>query len=153
MPQRLLHASYAAAFGDWPPRLVSLRDLAQIVHREHPNLTDVLLMARSWQCEAVVAEAVCSTWEQLALESRPPLVTWAQRFEPNERQRRMVAWHQGPSRAFTSQAATLLVLDSWPDRLAYLRAVALPDRAYLKARGLTRRSHVERVWSALARKR
>src|SRR5215207_914421 len=36
-PQRLLHACYAAAFGDWPPRLMSLRDVAQLVLRERPH--------------------------------------------------------------------------------------------------------------------
>ena len=61
MPQRLLHAGYAAAFGDWPPRLVSLRDVAQLVLREKPNLVDVLLMARVGQCEPIVARAVVSS--------------------------------------------------------------------------------------------
>jgi len=153
MPQRLLHACYAAAFGDWPPRLISLRDLAQIVHREHPNLTDVLLMAREWQCEPIVARAVTLAWERLALERRPPLVEWAHRFEPTKQQRRMLAWHEGPARAFTSQAAALLVLPTWDERLAYLRAVAIPDPSYLKARGFTVTSHAERAWNRLAKRR
>jgi hypothetical protein len=150
MPQRLLHASYAAALGDWPPRLVSLRDLAQMVHRERPNVADVLLMAREWQCEPIVARAVRHAWDRLALERRFPLVEWADRFEPTRYQRRMLAWHEGPARAFTSQAAAVLVLPSWDDRLAYLRAVALPDPAYLKARGFTAKSHLERAWKRLA---
>ena len=150
MPQRLLHATYAAAFGDWPPRLVSLRDLAQIVHRERPILTDVLLMAREWHCEPIVARAVTMTWEQLRLTSRPPIVEWAARFEPTRQQQRMLAWHEGPARAFTSQAAALLVLDTWADRLAYLRAVVLPDASYLKARGFTAMSHADRAWKRLA---
>jgi len=152
MPQRLLHAAYAAAFGDWPPRLISLRDLAQIVHREAPNLTDVLLMARGWQCEPIVARAVTLAWDQLALERRPPLVEWAYRFEPTKQQQRMLAWHEGPARAFTSQAAALLVLRTWDDRLAYLRAVTIPDPAYLKARGFTVGSHVERAWHRLVKR-
>lgn len=150
MPQRLLHACYAAAFGDWPPRLISLRDLAQIVHREQPNLTDVLLMAREWQCEPIVARAVTLAWDQLALVRRPPLVEWAHRFEPTRHQQRMLAWHEGPARSFTSQAAALLVLPTWDDRLAYLRAVAIPDPSYLKARGFTVTSHVDRAWKRLA---
>jgi hypothetical protein len=153
MPQRLLHACYAAAFGDWPPRLISLRDLAQIVHREQPILTDVLLMARAWQCEPIVARAVTLAWEQLGLERRSPLVDWAHRFEPTKQQRRMLAWHEGPARAFTSQAAALLVLPTWDDRLAYLRAVAIPDRSYLEARGFTVTSHAERAWHRLAKRR
>jgi len=71
MPPRFLHACYAAALGDWPPRLISLRDVAQILLRERPHPADVLFMARSWRCEVVVARAITTTWRELAL-SEPP---------------------------------------------------------------------------------
>jgi hypothetical protein len=153
MPQRFLHASYAAAFGDWPPRLASLRDLAQLVHRERPVLTDVLLMAREWRCEPIVARAVTLAWRELRLQTRFPVVEWAERHQPTRHEARMLAWHEGPARAFTSQAAAVLVLPSWDDRLAYVRAVAFPDRDYLGARGLTSRSHVKRAWTRLVGRR
>lgn len=149
MPQRLLHAAYAAALGDWPPRLVALRDLAQIVVREQPNLADVLLMARAWQCEIVVATAVTSAWDDLALTVETPLLTWARNFEPDRRSRRMLAAHQGTGRMFTCHLAALEVLDGWGDRLAYLRAIALPSPAYLRARGLTPLVHVKRAIRAI----
>jgi Uncharacterised nucleotidyltransferase len=151
MPQRFLHASYAAAFGDWPPRLMSLRDLAQLVHRERPNLVDVLLMAREWQCEPIVARAVKLTWDELALTSEPAIVEWANRFEPTPHQRRMLSWHEGTARAFTRQAAALLVLRGTRTRLAYLRAIMFPQRSYLVARGFSAGGHFRRAWDRIVK--
>jgi len=151
MPQRLLHASYAAALGDWPPRLISLRDLAQVVHRERPNLVDVLLMAREWQCEPIVARAILLAWDTLALTADPPIVAWARGFTPSAHQRRMLAWHEGPARAFTRQAAAVLVLQGAGERLAYLRAIMFPQRSYLAARGLSATGHVRRAWNRIVK--
>ena len=151
MPQRLLHACYAAAFGDWPPRLVSLRDVAQIIHREKPNLVDVLMMAKAWQCEPIVARAVNLAWDELALTTEPPIVAWARRFTPTRYQRWMLSWHEGPARAFTGQVAALLVLHDTRDRLAYLRAIMFPQRAYLEARGFDARGHFRRGWDRIVK--
>ena len=146
MPQRLLHACYAAALGDWPPRLVSLRDVAQLVIREQPNLLDVLMMADRWQCEAVVARAVNTAWERLRLVDRPPLVEWAARYQPGPRQRLLLAAHEGSGRAFTRHLASLVVLPGWGQRVAYARAIAFPQPEYLEARGMTTRSHASRAF-------
>lgn len=151
MPQRLLHACYAAAFGDWPPRLISLRDVAQLIHREQPNLVDVLLMAREWQCEPIVARAVNLAWDELALMTRPPIVEWASRFEPSRYQRWMLSWHEGPARAFTGQLAAVFVLRGISARLAYLRAIMFPQRAYLEARGFSARGHFRRAWDRVVK--
>jgi hypothetical protein len=150
-PQRLLHACYAAAFGDWPPRLMSLRDVAQLILKEQPHILDVLMMARRWQAEAVVARAIVTTWTELALTDRPPVVEWAFRYEPTRRERLLLAAHQGPARAFTRHVAAVLVLSGTGDRLAYLHAITFPQREYLEARGMTMRSHAQRAWRRLVR--
>jgi hypothetical protein len=110
MPQRLLHACDVAALGDCRPRLISLRDVAQLVLSERPNLVDVLLMARRWQCEAVVALAVSTAWDRLALTDRAPIVDWADNYAPSRRDRVLLAAHHGPARAFTRHLAALVVL-------------------------------------------
>ena len=145
MPQRLLHACYAAALGDWPPRAVSLRDVAELVLRERPNLVDVLMTARRWQCEVVVARAVTTTWDRLRIVDRPPIVEWAARYAPTRRERLLLASHEGHGRAFTRHLAALVVLPGVADRLAYARAIAFPQPAYLRARGMTLRSHTSRA--------
>jgi len=145
MPQRLLHAAYTAALGDWPPRAMSLRDVAQIIAFERPNLVDVLLMARAWRCEAVLARAIVATWDELGLLERPPLVAWAERQSPSRLDRLLLAAHEGPGRAFSRHLAAVLVLATSRDRLAYLHAILLPQRAYLQARSLSAWSHARRA--------
>lgn len=80
MPQRLLHAVCAAVRSDGPPRLVALRDVAQLVLQERPHLIDVLMMARHWRCEALVARAATTAWQELRLVGRPPILEWAEQF-------------------------------------------------------------------------
>lgn len=149
MPQRLLHACYAAALGDWPPRLVSLRDVAQLVLREQPHLVDVIMMARRWRCEVVVARAVTTAWERLRLVDRPPIVEWAARYSPSRREQLLLTSHEGTGRAFTRHLAALVVLPGWEPRWAYARAIALPQPEYLRVRGLTPRSHAARAWERM----
>jgi hypothetical protein len=145
-PQRLLHACYSAAFGDWPPRLMSLRDVAQLLFKEQPHIVDVLAMARAWRAEAVVARAITTTWEVLAITVQPPVVQWARSYRPNRTERLLLRAHEGPARAFTRHVAALVVLPKARDRIDYLRAIALPQREYLEARGLTLGSHLSRTW-------
>jgi len=150
-PQRLLHACYAAALGDWPPRLMSLRDVAQLVLNEQPHIVDVLTMAHRWRAEPVVARAIVTAWDTLALTPRPPLVEWAHRHRPSRTDRLLLAAHEGPGRAFTRHVAAIVVLPGIADRAAYARAIAFPQRDYLKARGMTLGSHAKRAWNRLAR--
>jgi hypothetical protein len=151
MPQRLLHASYAAVLGDWPPRLMSLRDVAELVLRERPPLVEVLLMARRWRCEAVVAQAVVVTWRELQLTTRTPIVEWAERYSPSRTERMLLASHEGPARAFTRHLAALFVLPDMTTRLRYARAIVRPQPEYLRARGMTPVQHVKRAARRIVR--
>ena len=152
MPQRLLASCYHAALGDWPPRLVALRDLVQLVLCEQPNLLDVLMMARAWRCEIVVSRAVTTAWDTLAITETPPIVTWARNYEPDRTARFLLASHEGVARSFTRHLAALLVLPSVSDRLHYARAIAFPQRVYLEARGLSATSHIERALDRMRRR-
>ncbi len=76
MPQRLLLlCTEDDALGT--RRLAHLRDVAEVVLREQPNLVDVLLLARAWGCESDLAGTLVTTWEVLALAECPALVGWA----------------------------------------------------------------------------
>jgi Uncharacterised nucleotidyltransferase len=146
MPQRLLHACYAAALGDWPPRLGSQRDVVQLVLRERPHLADVLLMARAWRCEVVVARAVTAAWRDLAIIEEPPIVAWAKLYRPSRTDRMLLASHEGPARAVTRHLAAVVVLSGVADRLAYVRAISFPQPEYLRARGISTTDHARRAW-------
>jgi hypothetical protein len=137
-PQQLLHAAYAAVLGDWPPRRSAQRDVAQIVLALDPPPVEVLELAGRWRASAVLARALTGTWEALTPGPAPPLVEWARSYRPGSLERLLLASHVGPARAYTRHAAALLVVPGLLGRLAYLRAIAWPQRAYLEARGFTR---------------
>jgi hypothetical protein len=108
-------------------------------------------MARQWQCEPIVARALNLAWDELQLVPTPPIVEWARHFEPTSHQRRMLAWHEGPARAFTGQMAAVLVLRGSSERLAYLRAIMFPQRSYLVARGFSATGHFRRAWNRIVK--
>jgi hypothetical protein len=145
MPQRFLATCYSAALGDWPPRLNSLRDVVQLVLREQPNLVDLLMMARAWRCEVVVADAVETAWDTLQVEASSPIVTGARNHTPDRAAEQLLESHHGVARSFTRHVTALRVLPTMRDRIAYARAIAFPQRSYLEARGLSERSHVRRA--------
>jgi Uncharacterised nucleotidyltransferase len=146
---QLLSSCYAAALGDWPARLASQRDVVQLLHVDATDTADVLELARRWRAEAVVAQAVRAAWEALAPRFTPPLVDWARGFRPRPLDRLLLASSRGPARGLTSKAAAVLVLPGITDKLAYLRAMALPQRTYLEEQGLSPQAHWRRALSRL----
>jgi hypothetical protein len=147
---QLLSSCYAAALGDWPPRLASQRDVVQLLEVDRPSTNDVRDLARRWRAEAVVARALRDAWAALKPRFTPPLIEWAQGFQPSALDRLLLASYRGRARGFTSTAAGLLVVPGITGKLAYLRALALPQRTYLDQRGL---SPLDRWRRALARLR
>jgi len=92
-----------------------------------------------------VARAVTTAWDTLEITETPAIVTWARKFEPDKQAQRLLAAHEGAGRSFTRHLAALLVLDGLRDRTAYARAIALPSKEYLRARGLSGSRHVKRA--------
>jgi hypothetical protein len=130
---------------------MSLRDVAQLIFTERPHIVDVLAMAQRWRARAVVARAIVTTWNELALTVRPPLVEWAFNYEPTRTDRMLLAAHEGPARAFTRHVAAVLVLHGSEERFAYVRAIMFPQPDYLEARGMTLRTHATRAWNRIIR--
>jgi hypothetical protein len=149
--QQLLHAAYAAVLGDWPPRLSAQRDVVQILLALDPSPAEVLELAERWRARAVMARALTEAWEALDPGFTPALVDWARSYRPSPSERALLASHRGPARAYTRHAAALLVVAGLRPRLAYLRAIAWPQRAYLQARGVSRAGFVGRAAKRLSR--
>ena len=149
-PHQLLSSCYSAALGDWPARLASQRDVVQLLEVDAPSTSDVLELGHRWHAEAVLARALCQAWTMLKPQLTPPLVAWARDFTPGPTDRFLLASYRGPARGFTSQAAAFLVVPGFTDKLAYLRAIATPQRTYLERRGLSPGGHwrraVARLW-------
>ncbi len=168
LPYRLLHACYHAALGDWPLRLGSLRDVAELLRMERSGdvdrdgvsddavsddgvsdgavsddtdrgvatpVRDARTIAARWGVEAVVAAAIADTTRLLGLPATGALSSWARDYAPSRRDEAWLALHTHENKTFAAQAlATVRMLPRWRDKLAYVHALALPDRDYTDGR-------------------
>ena len=133
-PNRFMHACYHAALGDWPLRLGSLRDVAEILRRLDGDATAVRVLAASWGVEAVVAAAVTDSRRLLGTEPAGELSDWAERYVPSRRDEAWLSLHTHTDKTFAAQAIATLRVLRWRDKAAYLRALVLPDARYTAGR-------------------
>jgi hypothetical protein len=134
-PNRFMHACYHAALGDWPLRLGSLRDVAEILSRLSGAETPTRERAARWGAEAVVAAAVSDAHRLLGLPVGGNLAYWAREYTPTRRDESWLALHTRADKTFAAQAlATVWALPVWRDKATYLRALLLPDRRYRTGR-------------------
>ena len=134
---RFVHACYHAALGNWPLRLASLRDVAEMAWTA--DVEAVVRTATSWGVEAVIAAAVSDTWRLLGIDrtdaSATDLVTWAACYRPTRREEAWLNLHTHGDKTFAAQAlATVAVLPGVRAKVAYLRALAFPDSQYVADR-------------------
>lgn len=137
--RRLLHACYGAVLGDPVPRLVLLRDVGLLLTGGRVDTREVRDLAGSWRGEAVLATGICLAAEALGAEGWP-LLAWARDLRPS-------AWSGRALRAYRSQGGTntrVLLSGAMAPmgllaRTAYVRALFMPSRAYVRARRQTGR--------------
>lgn len=143
--ERFLHTCYHAALGSPSPRLVPLRDVAQqaLAGREDLDSARVLDLARRWRGQAVLARAIRLAWDMLDVADVLPLSVWAERYEPSREERRALSVYVGRNRSYGAKVvASLGALPGLADKVAFLRALALPQRAFVTERGTAYR----RLW-------
>lgn len=131
---RLLHATYHAVLGDQRPRLVPLRDIAQLAlggavdwHR----LWD--LMAAS-SGEPVVARAVTMSWAELQIGDVLALTEWAAHYREQERARADISVYTSTPSYAARAFATLAAIPSVRDKVRFLTALVLPETGYVAGR-------------------
>jgi hypothetical protein len=144
---RFLNACYHAVLGNTPPRLVPLRDVAELTLADKVDIDAVRRLAERWQAEAVVALAVRSAWDTLSLADATALSFWAYRYEPEPWERRALSVYQRPETGYAARSfASVRVIHGSTKKLAFLRALTFPRRDYLKGR---HRGRTQRWWHAL----
>jgi len=117
--------------GDWPLRLGSLRDVAEMLRAADQDGAALIRIATGWGVEAVVAAAVVDTHRLLGTAPTGELSSWAQRYVPNRREERRLALYAHADKTFAAQAlATVPTLPRLRDKAAYVRALVLPDVRY-----------------------
>ena len=144
---RFVHACFHAVLGDTPPRLMPLRDIAQMGLRPILDLDRVIGLARSWQAEAVLVRGVELAWETLGLN---PVVETAARvgsLSPPPRQTRALGVYLSPQRSYVGLClAAVRVIRRPTDKARYMAALAFPKRDFVSPRY---RGHASR-WRAAA---
>ncbi len=148
-----LHACYNAALADDPPRLIAVRDVCQVALTGAPEPSVVEVMAQRWRAPAVIARALSLAADLFGQEVwRRPVAAPFAAHRATAWERALVASYRGPGRGYTSQLATVVALAGAGERLAYLRALARPQPAYLAARGLSPlaylRKAARRTWES-----
>jgi hypothetical protein len=132
---RLLNAAYHCVLGDHPARLMPMRDIAQLALGGQVSATRVLALVAGWQGEAVLAQAVRATWDTLQIADMTTLSTWADRYRASPREERDLSVYLDPGATFAGKSyAAVRGIPRLPDRLAYLRALLLPQSSYLGSR-------------------
>ncbi|MFM7271138.1 MAG: nucleotidyltransferase family protein [Actinomycetes bacterium] len=145
---RFLHACFHAALGDQVPRLLALRDVAQLVLATDLDLDAARAEARTWGAEAVVARALALAWADLGLAPHP-VADWAGAYTPSARDARALAAYTSSDRSYASQvAAGVSAVPGFTGKLAYVRALLLPDRRHIAGRDGTYRARVRRALAA-----
>jgi hypothetical protein len=135
MEHRFMNACYHAVLGNSPPRLVPLRDVAQLLLRSDIDVDEVRRLTERWRAEAVVAEAVRCSWETLAIADANALSFWAHHYEPEPWERRALTVYQRPDTGYAARSfASIGVIQGMSNKLAYLRALTFPERPYLEGR-------------------
>lgn len=141
----LLHACYNAALADDPPRLMALRDVAQMAVSNASPVEEAVDLAQRWKGLSVLRRAFELVNRHLGVHlAETPLGRALEGAMP-ARDRMLLASYRGAGRGYTSQLAAIVAIPGVRERLFYLGALAHPQRAYLQARGFGRFGYVEHV--------
>lgn len=134
-PHRLLTACYNAIIGDRFPRLSTLRDIVQLCLGDQVDPAEVQEGAARWGGEAVLAHGIHAAWTTLEVADVVALSAWAGRYEANHDDERLLALYHDQKAGYAGLSwATARMLPP-RERLAFLRALALPRGGRLGKRG------------------
>jgi len=141
--ERLLHACFEARVGDTRPLLIRLRDIVQLVLTHDLDIERIEMLSGAWGAQSLVAEAVRRAWTLLGVTDIVPLSALASSHPTSRKeQRRLLAYHTARSRTLVSMQ-TLGAIRPRRAVFTYMRAVAVPDRAYLEG---YYNGHLSRWW-------
>jgi len=129
--EQFVHACYHAAIGDPTPRLVALRDIAEMLLHTPLDLVRVQALCSAWGGEAVMARAVRATWETLGLADLTALSVWAERYQPSRSDEKAVRAYTSERSGGRQALGSLTAIPGIRAKASFIRAVALPEREFL----------------------
>jgi hypothetical protein len=148
-----LHACYTAVLGDVPPRLIALRDVAEVLASSAVDIDRTLAIAERWRARAVVALAVQRAWDGLELTIEHPFVEWSRAYEPAPFEELLLRSHLMAGGTYARRVSAVAVLPDLSARVRYLRSIVLPSREYLASRDFTWGHHLRRSLAFLRPRR
>lgn len=142
---RFLHACYHAALGDDPPRLMALRDVAEIALNHEIDDGRVLQVAQDWRGLCVVARAVRLTWETFGIADVTRLSAWASGYQPTGEEMRLLATYLDGTSSHTAKSlASLRVIPGLRNKAAFVWASLFPSKDFVSTRDSGRMSWLRR---------
>lgn len=134
-PHRLLTACYNAVIGDRSPRLSTLRDIVQLCLGDAADAEAVQDCAIRWGGEAVLAHGIQAAWSALKVADVVALSAWAARYEATHDDGRLLALYHDPAAGYAGLSWATARMLPVRERIAFLRALALPRGGRLGKRG------------------
>jgi hypothetical protein len=149
----LAHAALHATLGSRSPRLVALRDIAQISNSASPDWSEVERLSRSWHAQVVIAAALEGASAQLGWRIPPEAEPLLNRRASRREHRALAAYSRGSQRSDALALGSLRTIKGIRAKAAYARAMLLPSREFLAARASdrTEASYLRRWLSPLRR--
>lgn len=144
--ERLLHACYHAVLGEMRPRLMPLRDVAQIALTHELDLVRWHALIRSSGAEAVVARAVRFAWSEFDIADVLAISAWAHAYRTDPRQAADLAAYGKGSSYSSKSVATLRALPSMSQRASFLYALLVPTQSYIDQRHNGRLDRLRTGW-------
>lgn len=132
--ERFLHSCYHAVLGEVRPRLMPLRDLAQIALTRSLDLDRLHTLIRASRGEAVVSRAVRYAWSELDIADVLAISAWAQAYRIDPREAADLAAYGRGSSYTTKSVAALRALPGVSQRASFLYALLVPTKSYLNQR-------------------
>lgn len=131
---RWLHACYTAAV-DSPPRLVTLRDVAQLAGDDRLDRTRLDQLVSGWQAAGVVRRAVDLTGEVLGVGVPEPVRAWAQELAVTRREADTLRAYTDPGDRYVRLAvAAIRAVPGWGAKAAYAAGLLWPEAGYVDYR-------------------
>jgi hypothetical protein len=131
---RLLHAAYHTVLGDRCPRLVPMRDVAQMVLTKAIDYTSLRALMKASAGEAVVARAVRLTWHELQIADVLAISAWSGDYAEDRRAAADLSLYGAASTYAARSFGTVRAIPTWSGKAQYLAALTLPDQGYLAGR-------------------
>lgn len=128
LEERLLHACHHVMLGGPVPRLLAMRDVAQILTRMPVDHGRLVELANASCCEVVIARAVAMIWRVFDLQFGFDTVRWAQEYAPDQKERNLVNLYLSERRSSARLTyETARVIRPLRDRAAFIYATLLPQ--------------------------